>query len=129
MKIFIGGESLAEQFRAAHRAFGVNDQASIGLLMKQCLGNPEYNQRINPTANDREHQRDQDRTANVSKETFHNSSQFEGDDNHINEFDSDERNDHSAQSINEQVALEDGQGADWLIGHAAQGQWNQSDDN
>ena len=52
MKIFLGGESLAEQLRAAHGSVFVHDQAAVGLVAKQRLRNAEDDQRIETTADD-----------------------------------------------------------------------------
>ena len=47
----------------------------------------------------------------------------------IDELDADERHDDATEAIDEQVALQDGEGAHRFVGHAAQGQRNQRDDD
>src|ERR1041385_7122867 len=50
-------------------------------------------------------------------------------DQEIDDLDPDKGKNNSAESIDEQVALEDCQRADWFVGHAAQCQGNQRDDD
>lgn len=47
----------------------------------------------------------------------------------IDELDADERHDDAAEAIDEEVALQDCQGAHRLVGDAAQGQRNQRDND
>src|SRR5215468_2098172 len=47
----------------------------------------------------------------------------------IDDFDSNERNDDSAETINEQVALQNRQRPDGLIHHASESERNQGDNN
>ena len=72
MKIFLGGESLAEQLRAAHGAVLIDDQAAVGLVAKQRLRDAEDDQRIKSAANDRQNQCGDDRAANFRKDAFIN---------------------------------------------------------
>ena len=50
-------------------------------------------------------------------------------DDEVDEFDADERNDNAAEAIDEQVALQDGERAHWLVCNATQGQRDQRDDD
>jgi hypothetical protein len=58
MKKFAGGEGLAEQARAVNRAVLADDQTAVGLAGKRQLRDTENDERINPAADDRQHQRD-----------------------------------------------------------------------
>ena len=54
---------------------------------------------------------------------------MESSDDEIDELDADERNDDAAQAVDEQVALQNRERADRLVGDAAQRQRNQRDDD
>src|SRR5450830_66886 len=54
--------------------------------------------------------------------------QIEGGDDDVDKFDTDERNDHAAEAVNEQVALQRLKRADGRVFHAAQRERNQCDD-
>src|SRR5437899_12344786 len=64
-----------------------------------------------------------------AKKPFISSHEFEGSDNHVDNFDADERNDDSAETINQKIALQNSQRADGLIFHATQRQRNERDDD
>ena len=54
---------------------------------------------------------------------------MERSDDEIDELDADERHDDAAQAIDEQIALQNGQSAHRFVGHAAQRQRDQRDDD
>src|SRR6266487_4667448 len=64
VKIFLDGEVLAQQLRAAHSAVLFHNQTSVGFVVKRCLCDAKHNHRINSTTNDRKNQRGHYRAAN-----------------------------------------------------------------
>src|SRR5436189_6225122 len=55
--------------------------------------------------------------------------ELEVSDNDVDDFDPKEGNDHPAQAINEQVALENRQRPDRFVNHASERQWDQGDND
>ena len=129
MKIFVGGESLREQLRTAHGPILIDNQTAIGFVAKERLRDSENDQRIKSAANDCQDQGGDDCAANFRKECFHKLNEMERGDDEIDELDADERNDDAAEAIDEQVALQNGERAHRFVGHAAQRQRNQRDDD
>src|ERR1700722_16169149 len=66
---------------------------------------------------------------NSENRRFISLNEFESGDNDVNGRDANERNNDAAQPVDEQVALQNGQRADGVELHAAQGQRNQGDDD
>jgi len=54
-----------------HRAIGGHDEAAVGLVAEENLGDAEHNQRIQPAADNGESQRDHHGAAKFSKKIFH----------------------------------------------------------
>src|ERR1044071_10137637 len=63
------------------------------------------------------------------KNVFIESNEFQCRDDQIYQLDTQERQDDAAETVNQQVALQNGERADGLICHATQGQWNERNDN
>src|ERR1700736_6770176 len=63
------------------------------------------------------------------KSAFIKLNEVESGNDEIDELDSDERHDDPAKAVDEQVALENRERAHRFVGHAAQGQRNQRDDD
>src|SRR3989442_13845012 len=55
--------------------------------------------------------------------------QIQRNDDLVNEPNAGERDDYSAQAIDQQIAAQQGTSANRLVLHPAQGQWNQGDDD
>ena len=64
--------------------------------MKCDLSDAEHYKRIQSAAHDGKDQRCEYSPANFSEECFHRSNEFQGRDDHINQLDTDERNDDAA---------------------------------
>src|SRR5262249_35123278 len=63
------------------------------------------------------------------KNSFMSLGQVKRSDNQIDQFDSDKWNDETAEAIDQQVALQNGERAHWLVSNAAQRQRDQRDDD
>ena len=119
----------AEQLRAAHGSVLIDDQTAVGFVAKERLRDSEDDERIKSAADDGQNQGGEDCAANFRKEFFHKLDEVERGDDEIDELDADERNDDAAEAVDEQVALQNGERAHRFVGHAAQRQRNQRDDD
>ena len=107
----------------------IDNQTAIGFVAKERLRDSEDDKRIKSAANDGQDQGSEDCAANFREECFHKLDEMERGDDEIDELDADERNDDAAEAIDEQIALENREGAHRLVGDAAQRQRNQRDDD
>ena len=65
----------------------------------------------------------------MGEEFFHLLGQVKCGDDQVDQLDSDKRNDETAEAVDEQVALQDGERAHRFVSDAAQRQRNQRDDD
>src|SRR5262249_54393872 len=102
------------------------DQTAVGSFMEQHLSEPIDDQGVKATARDREDKSGQDGRAQFREEVFHRPlNKFEGGNDHIDQFDSKERNNHAAEAVNKQVALQNRQSANGFIDHTSERQRNE----
>src|SRR5277367_3302934 len=117
MKIARRGKVLAN-YRGADDLVSARFQAAVGLPWKDELGESEHDYRIDDSGQDRQDEGHFDGGYEFSHD-FSSSDHVKCGEGNVDQFDSDERNQDSAESIDDEVARENRRRAHRAIFHAA----------